>query len=100
MTGEGPTMSAGPISGASKELEADDPMELVGVAYPVASGEEADSELARCFIEEYALVGWSPERIRQLFCSPLYGGPYGIASRHGMGLVDEILADVFRAEGR
>ncbi|MDX1619763.1 MAG: hypothetical protein R3320_02150 [Nitriliruptorales bacterium] len=90
----------GPVSGADKEFEGDDPMELVGVAYPVTSGVESDRELARCFVEEYALVGWSPARIRQLFCSPLYEGPYGIASRHGMGLVDEILADVFGQEVR
>ncbi len=85
-------------SGADKRAEADDPMELVGVTYAVGSPEEADRELARCFVEEYALMGWDAERIRRLFLNPLYGGPHAIATRRGKGFVDEVVRTVFRPE--
>jgi hypothetical protein len=90
----------GAVTGADKQPEADDPMELVGVAYPVASAEDADRTLARCFVEEYALLGWDAGRIRALFQSPLYGGPYGIFRRHGMAFVESVLREVFDPEGR
>ncbi len=81
--------------GSDKEIEDDDPYELVGVRYPVAPGVDADRELARCFVEEYALIGWSPARVQMLFDTPQFGGAYDICQRRGPELIAEVIAEVF-----
>ncbi|MFQ5947676.1 MAG: hypothetical protein ACE5KX_02285 [Acidimicrobiia bacterium] len=86
-------------AGMEKGFEADDPFELVGVRYPLESGTDEDREVARCFIEEYALMGWSAERIRRLFTSPRYTGPYSIRHRQGDEFIDGLIAEVFGSGG-
>ncbi len=87
---------AGSVShGRDKALEGDDPYELVGVHYPIPAGVDGDREVARCFVEEFALMGWTPERIRGLFTTPHYTGAREIVERRGMGLVDEVIAETF-----
>lgn len=81
--------------GRDKELGVEDPYALVGVRYPVPEGIDGDREVARCFVEEYALMGWTADRIRQLFTQPGYTGAYAIARRRGMGLIDTVLAETF-----
>ncbi len=83
---------------AEKEFEADDPLELVAVHYPVDSEREQDLEMARCFIEEYALMGWPGSQIRLLFKSPLYVGPHAIYTKWGLAVVDELIREIFRVE--
>lgn len=91
---------AEPMTGADKAAESADPLELIGVPYQVVSREDDDRAMARCFVEEYALVGWDAERIRNLFLSPVYAGTHGIMRRRGMAFIDEVLAEVFGPEGR
>ncbi|HEX6237847.1 MAG TPA: hypothetical protein VFZ68_11670 [Acidimicrobiales bacterium] len=81
--------------GSDKDIEADDPYELVGVRYPVAPGVDADRELTRSFVEEYALLGWTPAHVRMLFETPQFAGAHDIRRRRGAALVDEVLAEVF-----
>ena len=81
--------------GRDKNLEDDDPYALVAVRFPVPEGVDGDRELARCFVEEFALMGWSSPRIRELFTQPLYTGAYEIAVRRGMDLIDDVLAETF-----
>ncbi|MFP3900363.1 MAG: hypothetical protein ACLFXM_05885 [Acidimicrobiia bacterium] len=81
--------------GSDKHAEADDPYELVGVRYPVAPGVDADRELARSFVEEYALLGWTPAHVRMLFETPQFAGAHDIRRRRGPALVDDVLAEVF-----
>lgn len=81
-----------------KTFEADDPFELVGTTYPVHDGEAADREMTRCFVEEYALMGWSAERIRGLFESPVYTGTHAVLVRRGRGFVDSVIAEVLGGE--
>jgi hypothetical protein len=78
-----------------KPFEDDDPLELVGIGYPVDAPAEADRATARALIEEYALGGWSAEEIRGLFTSPAYAAPFGIARRNGAAFVDELIVAVF-----
>ncbi|MEO8323032.1 MAG: hypothetical protein ABI571_02720 [Actinomycetota bacterium] len=82
-----------------KALEADDPFEFVGATYPVEDGEAADREMTRCFVEEYALMGWSAERIRGLFRSPFYAGTHAVLVRRGDGFVDSVITEIFGEEG-
>jgi hypothetical protein len=81
-----------------KFLEADDPFEFVGATYPVDDGEAADKAMTRCFVEEYALMGWSAARIRRLFESPLYAGTHAVLERRGNAFVDSVIAEVFGEE--
>ncbi len=83
---------------AEKQFEADDPLELVAVHYPVDSERDQDLEMARCFIEEYALRGWPGSQIRLLCKSPLYVGPHAIYTKWGLAVVDELIREIFRVE--
>jgi len=89
-------------TGREKSVEDDDPYELVGVRFPVPEGVDADAELARIFVEEYAVIGWSPQRIRELFAAPLFAGAHDLVRRRGQGIVDDAIATVFgeSSEGR
>ena len=81
-----------------KQFEADDPFVFVAVRYPVDSERDQDLEMARCFIEEYALMGWPGSQIRLLFKSPLYAGPHAIYRKWGMQPVDELTKEIFQVE--
>ncbi len=54
--------------GSNKQTESSDPMTLVGSKVPGADV----NQLMRCFIEEYAAVGYGPEQILELFRQPRY----------------------------
>jgi hypothetical protein len=81
-----------------KQFESDDPFAFVAVRYQVDSEREQDLEMARCFIEEYALMGWPGSQIRLLFKSPLYVGSHAIYTKWGMAAVDELIKEIFRVE--
>ncbi|HJZ13376.1 MAG TPA: hypothetical protein VJ521_14565, partial [Acidobacteriota bacterium] len=57
---------------ATKEFEDDDPMELQAVFFPAGNAEEQ----ARCFIEEFAMMGMTPQEISKLFSDPFYSGTH------------------------
>ncbi|MEX1126172.1 MAG: hypothetical protein WD895_08000 [Acidimicrobiia bacterium] len=78
-----------------KELERDDPLELVGVGYPAAVALETDMATARCLIEEFALTGFSASDIGSLFGSPSYGLPHAILQRRGEEFVRDLITEVF-----
>ncbi len=82
---------------SKQEFAADDPFELVGCTYDVEAGTDPDLEMARCFVEEYALMGFPAQRIRALFEAEFFAGTHDILSRRGPEFVDRILADVFGA---
>lgn len=88
-------MTADLPAGSAKELEDDDPYELVGVRFPAPAGVDADRDLARCFAEEYALLGWPASKVRMLFETPQFAGAHDIHRRRGPALIDEVLAEVF-----
>lgn len=72
-----------------KEHEPEDPLELVGVQMKEGPDEQALEEMARCFIEEYARMGWNGERILKLFRNSFYRGPYQILRAKGEDFVRE-----------
>jgi hypothetical protein len=85
----------GVVEAAAKALEDDDPFALMAVPFPVEDGVDPDLELTRCLVEEYALMGWSPERVRELFADELHGKVYDIHQRRGAAFVDEQISEVF-----
>ena len=78
-----------------KDFAADDPMELIGQMFPVESEEESDREMARCFAEEYALMGFSAVDVGRLFESPVYAAPHAILERRGPDFVREVVRGVY-----
>lgn len=83
------------LTAAEKHYEDDDPFELVGVRFPMPEGVDADREVVRCFVEDYALMGWSRDQVRRLFEDQHYAGTFDVASRRGMELVEEQLLATF-----
>ncbi len=84
--------------GAAKEAEPTDPLDLVGTKVPGGDVEL----LARCFVEEYAAMGYDGEQILELFRQPQYVGVHPVYRAKGEGavraLIEEVLAEcgVFR----
>ena len=78
-----------------KPTEAEDPYELVGTILPSPPGYDAQGEMARCFIEEFALMGWTGQRILRLFKNPFYQGPYAIYQTRGEEFVRDIIRQIF-----
>lgn len=74
-----------------KEAEAEDPMGLVGVAL----GEICEAEwieMADCFIEEFARLGWTREQVLRMFRTPSYAAAHRIWRVKGEPFVAERIA--------
>ncbi len=84
----------------AKEFESDDPWELVGVLVPTAPGEDATGEMARALVEEFALMGYSPERLLRLFETPFYAGAHAIYRARGEAFVRQTIDKVLREGGK
>lgn len=81
--------------GRDKELEADDPNELVMT--PVAGG---DPEImATCIIEEYARLGMDEEEILGLFRQPVYQ-THALYLERGETWVRDLIRRVLARTGR
>lgn len=81
-----------------KEPDRDDPLELVGVQMKEGPDERALEEMAGCFIEEYARMGWNGERILKLFRNFFYRGPYQILRAKGEDFVRERIETITGTE--
>ena len=78
----------------TKPLEPEDPMALVGVGLERGPDDEALTEMAWCFVEEYARMGWSGERILRLFRNPFYRGPHQILRLKGEDFVRSLTESI------
>ncbi len=78
---------------ADKHLEADDPFQPVAMAFdtPGYDGMEA---MARCFVEEYALMGWPAARIFKLFTVPEFAASYAVYQQRGPDYVRALIASI------
>jgi hypothetical protein len=87
---------------ADKKLEQDDPFEMVGVVLPEAMDDAALTEMACCFVEELARMGYGRERLMRVFRDPFYKGPHAVYRSKGeefvSALVDQVPA--LETEGR
>ncbi|MDP3793796.1 MAG: hypothetical protein Q8R07_03520 [Candidatus Uhrbacteria bacterium] len=87
---------------AEKKFEQDDPFEMVGVVLPEAMDDDALTEMACCFVEELARMGYGCERLMRVFRDPFYKGPHAVYRSKGeefvRALVDQVPA--LETEGR
>jgi hypothetical protein len=79
----------------TKDLESNDPFELVGVTHPGTISEETDRETGRCIVEEYALTGFAADEILALFSSSMFELPYAIYRRRSHDFVVGLIGEVF-----
>ena len=82
-------------------------MALVGVGLERGPDDEALTGMARCFVEEFARMGWSGERILRLFRNHFYRGPHQILRMKGedfvrglVEIVEQTRAQVRSQDGR
>lgn len=81
----------------TKRFESGDPFETVAVA--IATAEDTTDEMARTFVEEFALLGFSASRVLSLFRNPFYAGAHMIYERRGEEFVRGLIREVFGADG-
>ena len=84
---------------ADKEFDPDDPLQPVAVSLDTP-GYDGMQAMARCFVEEFALMGWGQERIFKLFTMPAFAGSHAIFQERGSDYVRRLIADVFRNDDR
>jgi hypothetical protein len=80
---------------AEKEFEADDPYELVGMRVPMPAGVDAEELQARCFIEEYALMGMPSYKVMHMFKSEFFAGTHAILASRGEAFIEQIIEQVY-----
>jgi len=83
-----------------KAAEAADPFEAIAVRIPTPPGYDGMREMARCFIEEYALMGWPRDRIARLFEQPRYAGAHAIYEERGEAFIRALIDDVLGHQHR
>ncbi len=75
---------------ARKPFEDDDPMELIGVAFPMGEVEE----IAEAIVEEFIKLGLDDEELFGLFRSPVYYTPHAIYQEKGEEYVKALIGKV------
>jgi len=80
----------------AKRFESDDPLEMVGVFLPTAPEVDATGEMARTFVEEFALMGFPAQRILRLFQNPFYAGAHLIYRQRGEDYVRAVIGRVLK----
>jgi len=80
-----------------KDIEADDPMELMGVVLPATA--EASREMAYAFAEEFVQMGYDGVRLLAVFKNPFYAGAHGAYQALGEEAVRKIINECVAAWG-
>jgi len=79
---------------AEKPYAYDDPLEPTAVTLP--ADREAVAYMGRCFVEEFARLGYRRNALMALFRTPFYQGPHMVYRQLGegfvRGLIDEEMA--------
>ena len=79
---------------AEKPYAYDDPLEPTAVTLP--ADREAVAYMGRCFVEEFARMGYRRNALMALFRTPFYQGPHMVYQQLGegfvRGLIDEEMA--------
>ena len=87
------------LSGRNKAVEPTDP--FVATAMTVSTpGYDGLAAMGRALVEEFALMGWSRERVRRMFENPRYRAASLVYQARGPSFVDGVIGEVFGADGR
>src|ERR1041385_276279 len=80
------------------EFDLDDPMELNGVG--LVCEEDTTDEMAECFIEEFARLGYNHKQILALFRNPYYLGMNLALQQRGEEFVRQKISEAFALRGK
>ena len=76
-----------------KEVEQDDPMELMGMLAP--GDADSDERQAEAMVEEFLLMGYPPEAVMDLFRAPHYQATHRLWCQRGepwvRGILDQVV---------
>lgn len=78
--------------------DATDPMTLHGVEIETDDA-NASREMAICFIEEYARLGFSPKGIMEFFLRPDFAGPRMAVTQLGRDAIAALIDGCFLSRG-
>ena len=83
------------------EPDQTDPMTISGVVLEDvgAPPEDAVREMAECFIDEYARLGFDGNRILHMFRNPGYAGPFMATNVLGANAIQELVDQVLARWG-
>lgn len=79
----------------TKGFQPDDPFEMVAVTIPTAK--DTTEAMARTFVEEFALMGFTAGRVMRLFKNPVYAGAHMVYQSRGEEFVRSLIEEVFGA---
>lgn len=70
-------------------------MDLTGMVIPMSpeDADQAEREMARCFMEEYALLGYDDDSILALFRDPFYQFPHRLYRQKGEAVITRWLRE-------
>ena len=83
--------------GRSKVAEPEDPYTPTAVALSTP-GYDGTTAMARTFIEEFALMGWSHGQVRRMFENPRYVGTNQALRECGAEAIEQLITDVMGSE--
>jgi hypothetical protein len=63
------------------DFDFEDPLEIVGCEVPLTDAHL--TEMAECFISEFARMGWNDAQLLAMFRNPFYRGPYSVLQIRG-----------------
>jgi len=76
---------------AEKRYEAGDPLEPTAVTLPAEREDVA--YMGRCFVEEFARMGYGQNALIALFRNPFYQGPHLVYQQLGEGFVQGLIEE-------
>ena len=76
---------------AEKPYQADDPLEPTAVTLP--AGRDDVAYMGRCFVEEFARLGFRKNALMAFFRSPFYQGPHLVYRQLGEGFVQGLIEE-------
>jgi hypothetical protein len=74
------------------DYDAEDPLELVGCEVELA--DEHLTEMAECFVEEFARMGYGANELLELFRNPFYRGPHSVYQARGEEYVRRLIEEI------
>jgi hypothetical protein len=80
------------------EFDVEDPLELNAMAF--VTHEDTTAEMAACFVEEFARMGFEPRRILSLFRDRRYVGPNMVMEKQGEAFVRDLIEEIFARWGK
>ena len=84
-------------SGRLKAAEATDPYVASAVEL-TTPGHDGTAAMARTFVEEFARIGWSRDRIGRMFRQPRYAAAHSVYQMRGPDFVAKVIDDVLGPE--